>query len=50
VVEQGLREGARPTRIAQVRQHAARFDWDQAAAAYLALYGRLLGLPVGGGP
>jgi glycosyltransferase involved in cell wall biosynthesis len=43
VVEGGLREGAQPARIAQVKAHAARFDWDRAAAAYLALYLRLLG-------
>ncbi len=30
-----------------VRRHAARFDWDHAAAAYLALYARLLGLDDG---
>jgi len=30
-----------------IRQHAAQFDWDRAAAAYLALYARLLGLAPG---
>jgi glycosyltransferase involved in cell wall biosynthesis len=44
VVEAGLRQGAEATRAAQVKQHAARFDWDSAAAAYLALYAKLLGL------
>jgi glycosyltransferase involved in cell wall biosynthesis len=50
VVEQGLQQGAQPTRIAQAKQHAARFDWDSAAAAYLSLYARLLGLVPQGGP
>ncbi|MCC6852182.1 MAG: glycosyltransferase family 4 protein [Rubrivivax sp.] len=46
VVEQGLaRDAAEPARADAVRRHAARFDWDRAAAAYLALYARLLGLP-----
>jgi glycosyltransferase involved in cell wall biosynthesis len=43
VVEQGLQQGAQATRIAQVKRHAARFDWDRAAADYLALYEKLLG-------
>jgi glycogen synthase len=30
-----------------VQQHAAQFDWDRAANAYLALYRRLLQLPPG---
>jgi glycosyltransferase involved in cell wall biosynthesis len=42
VVEAGLQDGAHTTRIEQVKQHAAKFDWDAAAAAYLALYKRLL--------
>jgi glycosyltransferase involved in cell wall biosynthesis len=42
VVEQGLQRGAEPVRIAEVKRHAARFDWDDAAQAYLALYLRLL--------
>lgn len=45
VVEEGMRRGAMPARIAEVRQHALRFDWVQAADRYLALYRRLLGLP-----
>jgi glycosyltransferase involved in cell wall biosynthesis len=45
VIELGLQQGAQPQRITQVRQHAARFDWDPAAQAYLDLYGRLLQLP-----
>ena len=46
VIEQGLaRAAADPSRADAVRRHAARFDWDRAAAAYLALYARLLGLP-----
>lgn len=46
IVEQGLaRDAADPGRAAFVRAHAARFDWDTAAARYLALYARLLGLP-----
>jgi glycosyltransferase involved in cell wall biosynthesis len=42
LVEQGLQQGALPARIAEVKNHAARFDWDVAANAYLALYLRLL--------
>jgi glycosyltransferase involved in cell wall biosynthesis len=45
VIERGLQEGAQPQRVAQVRQRAALFDWDQAAQAYLDLYARLLQLP-----
>ncbi len=44
VVEQGL-AGHDAARAAAVRAHAARFSWDDAAAAYLALYARHLGLP-----
>lgn len=47
IVEAGLQQGRDPARIAFVKAHAARFDWDRCAAAYLALYGRLLGLPQG---
>lgn len=47
VVEQGLARGAQPGRSAQIRAHAQRFDWDRAAADYLALYRRLIGLPPG---
>ncbi|MDE2275110.1 MAG: glycosyltransferase [Burkholderiales bacterium] len=43
VVDAGLRRGAEPARQAQVKAHAARFDWKQAADRYLALYLRLLG-------
>jgi hypothetical protein len=43
VVEAGLR-GA-DARADAVRAHAAQFDWDRAARAYLTLYLRLLGLP-----
>lgn len=45
IVEQGLAQGAEPGRADAVRAHAAQFDWDRAAAQYLALYRRLLGLP-----
>ena len=48
VVEQGLaRHAADPARADAVRAHAAQFDWDRAAGAYLALYERLLGLAPG---
>jgi glycosyltransferase involved in cell wall biosynthesis len=50
IIEQGLRQGAQHKRIAQVKQHAARFDWGSAAAAYLALYANLLGLVSPGAP
>ena len=42
VVEQALADGARPGRAEQVRAHAARFSWERAADAYVALYLRLL--------
>ena len=42
VVQQGLARGARPERIAEVKAHAARFDWVARADDYLALYRRLL--------
>lgn len=46
VVERGLaRWRTEPGRADAIRAHAARFDWDRAGAAYLALYRRLLGLP-----
>lgn len=46
VVELGLaRDAADALRAGFVRRHAARYDWDRAGAAYLALYARLLGLP-----
>ncbi|MFN8897583.1 MAG: glycosyltransferase family 1 protein, partial [Pseudomonadota bacterium] len=45
-VERGLaRWRTEPGRAEAIRAHAARFDWDRAGAAYLALYRRLLGLP-----
>ncbi len=44
VVEGGLARARDPAYADAVRRHAARFDWDRAAAAYLALYERLLGL------
>ena len=43
VVERGLQTAAE--RAAAVRRHAQQFSWDRAAAAYLAVYARLLGLP-----
>jgi glycosyltransferase involved in cell wall biosynthesis len=45
VVEAGLRAALEPGHAARVAAHAAQFDWDTAAAAYLALYRRLLKLP-----
>jgi glycosyltransferase involved in cell wall biosynthesis len=45
VVEDGLRRGAEPARIAQVQAHARGFSREAAADAYLALYAKLLGLP-----
>ena len=45
VVQAGLARHAEPGRAAAVTAHAAKFNWDDAAAAYLALYRRLLGLP-----
>jgi len=45
VVEDGLRRGADPARIAQVQAQAASFDWVKLADAYLQLYLRLLGRP-----
>ena len=47
VIEQGLARQAQPGRADAIRAHAAPFDWDRAAAAYLALYRRLLALPPG---
>jgi glycosyltransferase involved in cell wall biosynthesis len=44
VVEGGLARARDPAYADAVRRHAAGFDWDKAAAAYLALYARLLGL------
>ncbi len=45
VVEQGLARAAAPGQAEAVRAHAAQFDWDRAATAYLDLYRQLLGLP-----
>ena len=45
VVEQGLARRREPGQAAAIRSHAAQFDWDLAADAYLALYARLLHLP-----
>ena len=48
VVQQGLqRMATEPGRADAIRQHAARFDADRAAAEYLAYYRRLLQLPPG---
>ena len=47
VIQQGLLRQAQPGRAQAIQQHAARFDWDRAAQAYLALYRRLLKLPPG---
>lgn len=44
-VQAGLTRHAQPGRAPAIKTHAAKFDWDRAAAAYLALYRRLLGLP-----
>lgn len=50
VVERGLARGAEPGRRDAIRAHAARFDADRAAHAYLDLYLRLLGRPPEGRP
>jgi len=50
IVEAGLARAAQPGRAEAIRHHAARFDWDKAAAAYLALYERLLRLPAPAAP
>ena len=47
VVQHGLERHALPGRADAVRLHAAQFDWDRAADAYLGLYKRLLRLPPG---
>jgi glycosyltransferase involved in cell wall biosynthesis len=46
VVQTGLLRHLQPGRPQAIQQHAAQFNWDRAAAQYLALYARLLGLPV----
>lgn len=45
VVQRGLARMAEPGRAETIRAHAALFNWDRAAAEYLALYARLLKLP-----
>ena len=45
VVMRGLARMGEPGRAEAIAAHAAQFDWDRAAAAYLALYRRLLNLP-----
>jgi glycosyltransferase involved in cell wall biosynthesis len=45
VVQQGLARHQEAGRAEAVRAHAAQFDWDRAAAAYLSLYRRLLRMP-----
>jgi glycosyltransferase involved in cell wall biosynthesis len=45
VVEEGLVHATQPGRADAIKAHAAQFDWDRCAAAYLGLYRRLLGLP-----
>ena len=47
VVQLGLQRHMLPGRADAIRLHAAQFDWDRAAASYLALYRRLLKLPPG---
>jgi glycosyltransferase involved in cell wall biosynthesis len=48
IVEAGLARAREPGRAEAIRRHAARFNWDDAAAAYLALHARLLGLSAPG--
>ena len=45
VVQRGLQRNALPGRAQAIRLHAAQFDWDRTAAAYLSHYCRLLNLP-----
>ena len=45
VVERGLARMAQPGHAQAIHEHAAQFNWDRAAAQYLALYQRLLKLP-----
>ena len=47
VVQQGLLRHQQPGRALAITEHAAQFDWDRAAQAYLDLYRRLLQLPPG---
>lgn len=44
VVEPAIAPAAAAARADLVRRHAARFDWDRAAADYMTLFGRWLGL------
>ena len=44
VVQRGLQRMNEPGRADAIRAHAAQFNWDDAAASYLALYRRLLKL------
>ena len=44
VVQQGLQHMQQPGRAQAIQAHAAQFNWDRAAADYLALYARLLKL------
>ena len=44
VVQRGLQRHRLPGRADAIRTHAAQFNWDTAAARYLALYARLLKL------
>ena len=45
VVQAGLLRHAEPGRARAIQAHAAQFNWDRTADAYLALYRRLLKLP-----
>jgi len=47
VVDAGLQRARQPGAAEAIAAHASQFNWDTAAAAYLALYARLLGLPTG---
>jgi len=44
VIEPAIEPTAAAARADLVRRHAAQFDWDRAANAYLTLFGRWLGL------
>ena len=46
-VQRGLMRHNEPGRANAIRHHAAQFNWDRAADAYLALYQRLLNLTPG---
>ena len=47
IVQAGLQRHTQPGRADAIRLHAAQFDWDHCANAYLDLYRRLLNLPPG---